>query len=72
MTRIDTTEANLTASLALRLGRFDRLLEISRQITSTLHIDSLLEQIVEAAATLSETSAASILLVDLEYWRAAF
>jgi signal transduction histidine kinase len=64
MTRIDTTEANLAASLALRLGRFDRLLEISRQITSILRIDSLLEQIVEAAATLSETSAASILLVD--------
>jgi len=64
MTRVDTTEANLSASLALRLGRFDRLLEISRQITSTLRIDSLLEQIVEAAATLSESTAASILLVD--------
>jgi len=46
------------------LARYERLLEISRAMNSTLDIDFLLEQIVTAAAELTQTEAASILLLD--------
>lgn len=46
------------------LARYERLLEISRSLNSTLDIDSLLEQIVQAAAELCNSEAASILLLD--------
>lgn len=44
------------------LARYERLMEISRSLISTLDIDSLLEQIVLAAVELTDTQAASILL----------
>ncbi len=50
--------------LSSTLARYERLLELSRQLTSTLEIDRLLEQIVVAAAELSSSEAASILLLD--------
>ncbi len=46
------------------LARYERLMEINRSLNSTLDIDSLLKQIVVAASELTDTEAASILLVD--------
>lgn len=46
------------------LARYERLLEISRALISTLDIGDLLEQIVVAATELTDTEASSILLVD--------
>lgn len=46
------------------LQRYQRLLEISRDLASTLDLNSLLKRIVQAAADLSNAEAASILLYD--------
>jgi signal transduction histidine kinase len=49
---------------ARTLARYERLMEISRALISTLDINVLLEQIVLSAAELTDTEAASILLLD--------
>jgi signal transduction histidine kinase len=46
------------------LQRYRRLMEISRVLSSTLDLPSLLRRIIEAARELTETEAASILLID--------
>ncbi len=46
------------------MARYERLMEISRQLNSTLNIRELLERIIYAATELTNTEAASILLVD--------
>ncbi|MBN1427447.1 MAG: GAF domain-containing protein [Anaerolineae bacterium] len=46
------------------LARYERLMELSRALISTLDISVLLEQIVVAAAELTDTEASSILLLD--------
>ncbi len=46
------------------LARYERLMEISRQLTSTLDLNALLGQIIMAAIELTDTEAASILLLD--------
>jgi signal transduction histidine kinase len=46
------------------LARYERLMDISRTLNSTLEIDRLLEYIVRAATELTDTEAASILLLD--------
>jgi signal transduction histidine kinase len=46
------------------LKRYERLLEVTRTLTSTLELPVLLRSIVAAAAELTETEAASILLFD--------
>ncbi len=46
------------------MQRYERLLEISRALISTLDIRALLEQIISAASELTDTEAASIMLVD--------
>ena len=46
------------------LARYERLMEISRQLTSTLDLRSLLNKIIEAATELTDAEEASILLVD--------
>lgn len=46
------------------LERYQRLLEISRDLASTLDLDTLLNHIVHVAADLSGAQAASILLYD--------
>jgi signal transduction histidine kinase len=55
--------------------RYQRLLELSRDLSSTLDLDSLLNRIVSAAADLCGAEAASILLYDQVkdqlYFRAA-
>ena len=44
--------------------RLSRILEISQQLTSTLELEPLLQEIIRAAAELTDTEAASILLYD--------
>ena len=46
------------------LARYERLMEISRQLTSTLDLRSLLNKIIQAATELTDAEEASILLVD--------
>ena len=60
--KIDT--ASTLHGYVRRLARYERLMEISRILSSTLHIEALLEHIVRAAAELTDSQAASILLVD--------
>jgi signal transduction histidine kinase len=50
--------------LRSRLARFERVLEVSRVINSTLDLPALLELIIDAARELTETEASSILLTD--------
>ena len=47
-----------------RLDGYRRLIEIARDLASTLDLDELLERIVRAAAEVSGSEAASILLYD--------
>lgn len=47
-----------------RLERYHRLIEISRDLASTLELDPLLNRIIEAAKDISNAEAASILLYD--------
>jgi len=51
-------------SSASLLERYQRLVEISRDLASTLDLHTLLNRIVQAAADLSSAEAASILLYD--------
>jgi signal transduction histidine kinase len=46
------------------LERYQRLIEIARDLSSTLDLDALLNRIVHAAADLSDAEQASILLYD--------
>lgn len=46
------------------LSRYERIIEISQQLNSTLDHTALLNQIISAAIELTETEAASILLLD--------
>ncbi|MBL8162817.1 MAG: GAF domain-containing sensor histidine kinase [Anaerolineae bacterium] len=48
----------------LMLARYQRLIEISQQLNSTLDLQSLLKKIISAAKELTNTEAASILLID--------
>jgi len=52
------------ASYQQLMTRYERLMEISRQLNSTLDLDALLKRIITAAIELTETEQASILLVD--------
>ena len=47
-----------------RLDSYRRLIDISRDLASTLDLDILLSRIVHAAAEISGSEAASILLYD--------
>ncbi len=68
------TESDVVAAARIRtdvtrryihmLARYERMLEISRALNSTLDIDTLLGQIVMAACELTNTTTASILLLD--------
>ncbi len=46
------------------MSRYERLMEISRQLNSTLDLGTLLNRIIKAATELTDTEAASILLID--------
>lgn len=47
-----------------RLARYKRLIEISRDLASTLELDPLLNRIIEAGRDITEAQEASILLYD--------
>ena len=47
-----------------RLDSYVRLIDISRDLASTLDLDVLLDRIVQAAADITDAEAASILLYD--------
>lgn len=62
---IHTTPNNITPETYQQLAaRYERLMEISRQLNSTLDLGALLNRIVQAATELTETEEASILLLD--------
>jgi signal transduction histidine kinase len=46
------------------MARYERLMEISRQLNSTLDLGALLNRIIRAACELTDTETASIMLVD--------
>ncbi|MCC7448619.1 MAG: GAF domain-containing sensor histidine kinase [Anaerolineae bacterium] len=46
------------------MARYERLMQISRQLNSTLDLSQLLNRIIKAATELTDTEAASILLID--------
>ncbi len=46
------------------IARYERLIEISQQLNSTLDLGSLLRKIISAAKELTRTEAASIMLID--------
>lgn len=46
------------------MARYDRLMEISRQLNSTLDLGTLLNRITQAATELTDTETASIMLLD--------
>ena len=56
--------ASNTQNYPQLIARYERLMEISRQLTSTLDLNALLERIILAAIELTDTEAASILLLD--------
>jgi len=49
---------------ATMIARYERLIEISQQLNSTLDLGSLLKKIISAAKELTDTEAASIMLID--------
>lgn len=51
-------------SQAARTRKLERIIEISRILTSTLELDPLLQLIIETASELTESEAASIMLLD--------
>jgi DNA-binding NarL/FixJ family response regulator/signal transduction histidine kinase len=57
---------------SLHLARLERLLEVSRELVSTVSLELLLHKIVEAAAELTETESAGILLFDKASGRLRF
>ncbi len=68
MTQVDASHPEGDLEIAHRyartLARYERLIEISRTLSSTLDLDSLLEHIVASAVDLTDTEAASILLMS--------
>lgn len=63
-TPIFSNEAAFTNYLRL-MARYERLMEISQQLNSTLDLGTLLHKIIRAATELTDTETASILLVEL-------
>jgi signal transduction histidine kinase len=65
MTQIKRTTQEITGlSSEILVTYYERLIEISKQLNSTLDHDQLLRQIVSAATELIDTEAASIMLID--------
>ncbi len=55
---------NELAAMRQRINELERILEISRELTSALTLEPLLKQILATAAELTDSEAASILLRD--------
>lgn len=64
MTSSGLPDPSIPRNIETTLARYERLLEIVRQLNSTLRLDLLLEQIVQSAAELTDAEVASILLLD--------
>jgi signal transduction histidine kinase len=62
-TPIFSNEAAFTNYLRL-MARYERLMEISQQLNSTLDLGTLLHKIIRAATELTDTETASIMLVE--------
>ena len=58
-------------ALQRQTEKLSRILEISQQLTSTLSLEPLLQQIIVAATELTDTEAASIMLYDEKAGRVA-
>ncbi len=56
--------AKIPTTVADMVERYERLMEISRQLNSTLDLASLLRKIISAGKELTRCEAASILLID--------
>ena len=48
----------------MQVARLEMILEVSRSLNSTLDLDALLHSIMEVATRLTDSEAASILLLD--------
>ncbi len=60
-----TPDAPITPARYQRMvARFERMMEISRKLNSTLDLGALLNRIIDAATELTDTEEASILLID--------
>ncbi len=53
-----------TNEAEIQLQRMERVLELSRELTSTVSLEGLLDQIVEAAVELTDCESVAILLLD--------
>jgi hypothetical protein len=58
------TDDNTLRNYLQLMSRYERLMEISRQLNSTLDVMNLLNKIIDAATELTRTEQASILLID--------
>ena len=60
----ENTDKNNVMSLEELLEHYERIIEISQQLNSTLDHQELLQKIISAAIELTHCEAASILLID--------
>ena len=70
--QLTKTSTGELKQLKRQAQRLSRILEISQQLTSTLELEPLLQQIICAAAELTDTEAASILLHDEKAGKLSF
>ncbi len=61
--KLSTEEFHVSKYLQL-MARYERLMEITRQLNSTLDLSTLLLRIIDASIELTRTEQASILLID--------
>jgi signal transduction histidine kinase len=66
------TSSGELKQLKRQAQRLSRILEITQQLTSTLELEPLLQEIIRAAAELTDTEAASILLYDEKAGKLSF
>jgi signal transduction histidine kinase len=64
--QIDTPSPTARQWLEAKTSRLQMMLEVSRVLNSTLDLDTLLRMIIEVATQVTQTEAASILLLDEE------
>ena len=64
MTAVNENQFSIPSAEAISPESFERLLEISTRLSSTLQLDELLSLVMDVATELTDTQKASILLVD--------
>ena len=70
--QLPKTSTGELEQLKRQAQRLSRILEISQQLTSTLELEPLLQEIIRAAAELTDTEAASILLYEEKAGKLSF